>query len=86
MEEWRHKADDLQNELDAAQREARNQSMVHILQVKILTLGFKESHRLRTHQDSLTEQVEGLRRENKVLSQEVRDLQASFSNLYLLCG
>ena len=28
VEEWRHKADDLQNELDAAQREARNQSMV----------------------------------------------------------
>lgn len=30
---------------------------------------------MRTHQDSLNEQVEGLRRENKVLGQEVRDLQ-----------
>ncbi|KAI6239365.1 CRE-MYO-2 protein [Aphelenchoides fujianensis] len=65
VEEWRHKGDDLQNELDAAQREARNQSM--------------EAHRLRTNQDSLTEQVEGLRRENKVLAQEVRDLQESLN-------
>ncbi|KAI6204528.1 hypothetical protein M3Y94_00684900 [Aphelenchoides besseyi] len=65
VEEWRHKADDLQNELDAAQREARNQSM--------------EAHRLRTNQDSLNEQVEGLRRENKLTAQEVRDLQESLN-------
>ena len=34
-----------------------------------------EAHRLATTQDSLQEQVEGLRRENKQLSQEVHDLQ-----------
>ena len=65
VEEWRHKADDLQSELDAAQRDARNQSM--------------EAHRLRTNQDSLNEQVEGLRRENKSLAQEVRDHQESLA-------
>lgn len=48
------------------QREARMQAM--------------EAHRLAANQDSLQEQVEGLRRENRQLGQEIRDLQAR--NIY----
>ena len=66
MEEWRHQADDLQSELDAVQREARMQAM--------------EAHRLAANQDSLQEQVEGLRRENRQLGQEIRDLQVLEQN------
>jgi len=43
VDDWRHKADDLQNELDAAQREARQQA--------------SEAHRLRTAQDSLVSHI-----------------------------
>lgn len=38
-----------------------------------------EAHRLATTQDSLQEQVEGLRRENKQLTQEVHALQVVFN-------
>ncbi|KAK0402451.1 hypothetical protein QR680_016341 [Steinernema hermaphroditum] len=60
VEEWRKKVDDVSNELDAAQRDSRSHSA--------------EAYRLRGVQDSLSEQVEALRRENKALGQEVKDL------------
>uniref|UniRef100_A0A0N4ZXJ8 Myosin motor domain-containing protein n=1 Tax=Parastrongyloides trichosuri TaxID=131310 RepID=A0A0N4ZXJ8_PARTI len=59
-DEWRKRVDDLQNELDAAQRTAR----IHVT----------EAHKLRTQQDSLIEQAEGIKRENKALSLEAREL------------
>uniref|UniRef100_A0A0K0FNS7 Myosin-2 (inferred by orthology to a C. elegans protein) n=1 Tax=Strongyloides venezuelensis TaxID=75913 RepID=A0A0K0FNS7_STRVS len=59
-DEWRRRVDDLQNELDAAQRDAR----IHVT----------EAHKARTQQDSLIEQVEGLKRENKALTLETREI------------
>uniref|UniRef100_A0AC35UID6 Myosin motor domain-containing protein n=1 Tax=Rhabditophanes sp. KR3021 TaxID=114890 RepID=A0AC35UID6_9BILA len=59
-DEWRRRVDDLQNELDAAQRDAR--------------LHTAEAHKLRTQQDSINEQVEHLKRENKSLVLEAREL------------
>lgn len=60
-EEWRRRTDDLQAELDAAQREARKQTM--------------ETHRIQTAHDAIQEQLETFRRENKQLLSELRDLQ-----------
>lgn len=58
IDEWRKKCDDLAAELDAAQRDARN----------LATDLFKA----KTVQDELAEALEGTRRENKSLSQEIK--------------
>ncbi|KAK0408652.1 hypothetical protein QR680_004074 [Steinernema hermaphroditum] len=58
--EWRKKCDDLSAELDAAQRDNRN----------LATDMFKA----KTAQEELAEALEGTRRENKALAQEIKDL------------
>ncbi|EPB73264.1 myosin head [Ancylostoma ceylanicum] len=60
IDEWRKKHDDLAAELDAAQRDNRNLST--------------DLFRAKTAQDELTEHLESVRRENKQLAQEVKDL------------
>lgn len=60
VEEWKKKSDDLSAELDAAQREARNLSTDLI--------------KMKTSHEELLETVEGLRRENKGLCNEIKDL------------
>uniref|UniRef100_A0A158R688 Myosin motor domain-containing protein n=1 Tax=Syphacia muris TaxID=451379 RepID=A0A158R688_9BILA len=66
ISEWKKKVDDLNSELDAAQRECRNAS----------TNLFKE----QATNDGLNVQIEGLKHENKNLSQEIRDLQNQLSD------
>ncbi|CAJ0934952.1 unnamed protein product, partial [Mesorhabditis belari] len=63
IDEWKRKVDDLYSELDCAQRDARSLSA--------------EAHKLRGGHDALLDQTEGLRRENKSLSDEVRELTDS---------
>ncbi|VDN44867.1 unnamed protein product [Gongylonema pulchrum] len=60
VDEWKKKSDDLAAELDSAQREARNLST--------------DLFKLKTTHEELNETVEGLRRENKALSNEIKDL------------
>lgn len=60
VDEWRKKTDDLLGELDASQRDGRNIST--------------ELFKAKSAQEELLETVEGLRRENKNIGQEVRDL------------
>jgi myosin heavy chain 6/7 len=60
IDEWRKKTDDLSNELDAAQRDARNMAT--------------DLFKAKTNQDELAEALEGTRRENKALAQEIKDL------------
>ncbi|WKX94490.1 hypothetical protein Q1695_011624 [Nippostrongylus brasiliensis] len=60
VDEWRKKTDDLSAELDSAQRDARNTAT--------------ELFKAKNSQEELLEVVEGLRRENKALSQEIKDL------------
>jgi myosin heavy chain 6/7 len=60
IDEWKKKTDDLSNELDAAQRDARNMAT--------------DLFRAKTAQDELAEALEGTRRENKALAQEIKDL------------
>lgn len=61
MEEWRKRVDDLQSELEAAQRESKKQ--------------ISKAHYLQTARDALQEQVEAFRRENKQLFSELDSLQ-----------
>lgn len=51
--------DDLYLELDNSQRDSRQLA--------------GEAHKLRGHHDALSDQVEGLKRENKALSDQVGD-------------
>lgn len=60
MDEWKKKSDGLTSELEAAQREARNLST--------------DLFKMKTQQEEFMETVEGLRRENKGLSNEIKDL------------
>lgn len=60
VEEWRKKSDDMAAELDAAQREARNLST--------------DLFKMKTSHEEMMETVEGLKRENKALSNEIKDL------------
>ena len=60
VEEWRLKCDDLGNELEASQRDCRNQS--------------SELFRLRAAWDEAIEQLDSVRRENKNLADEIKDL------------
>ncbi|KAK0410838.1 hypothetical protein QR680_005352 [Steinernema hermaphroditum] len=60
VEEWKRKCDALGQELEASQRDTRNAST--------------ENFRLRNALDESAEQTEGVRRENKVLAQELKDL------------
>jgi len=60
IDDWRRKCDDMAAELDASQRDARN----------LATDLFKA----KTIQDELAETLEGTRRENKALAQEIKDL------------
>ncbi|VDD93269.1 unnamed protein product, partial [Enterobius vermicularis] len=65
IDEWKKKVDDLNNDLDMAQKDARTTA----------TDLFKE----RAATENLNLQVEGLKRENKALSQEVKELQSQLS-------
>merc|ERR1711902_20308 len=58
--EWKAKADDLMAELDAAHSEARNYS--------------NERFRLKSALDESNEQLDIVRRENKNLADEIKDL------------
>ena len=58
--EWRLKCEDLGTELDNSQRECRNQS--------------SELFRLRAAWDEAVEQLDSVRRENKNLADEIKDL------------
>ncbi|GMR36120.1 hypothetical protein PMAYCL1PPCAC_06315 [Pristionchus mayeri] len=60
VEDWKKKTDDIQREVDAANRDARNTNT--------------EVFRLRSGIDSLTDLIEQLRRENKNFSMEIRDV------------
>lgn len=57
VDEWRKKVEDLSAELDATQRDNRNLST--------------DLFKARTSMDELNEYLEGVRRENKGLAQEV---------------
>lgn len=58
--EWRLKCEDLEAELDSSQRECRNQS--------------SELFRIRAAWDEAVEQLDAVRRENKNLADEIKDL------------
>lgn len=58
--EWKMKCDDLATELDSSQRDCRNQS--------------SELFRLRAAWDETVEQLDTVRRENKNLAEEIKDL------------
>ncbi|XP_059088113.1 myosin heavy chain, muscle-like isoform X2 [Tigriopus californicus] len=58
--EWKMKCDDLSTELDSSHRECRNQS--------------SELFRLRAAWDETVEQLDTVRRENKNLADEIKDL------------
>ena len=60
MDEWRLKCEDLRCELDSSQRECRNCS--------------SELFRLRAAWDETVEQLDSVRRENKNLADEIKDL------------
>ena len=60
MDEWRLKCEDLSCELDSSQRECRNCS--------------SELFRLRAAWDETVEQLDTVRRENKNLADEIKDL------------
>ncbi|KAI6228188.1 Myosin head [Aphelenchoides besseyi] len=60
VDEWKKKTADLESELDAAQRDARNAAT--------------DLFRAKAAQDEAHEAVEGLRRENRSLAQEIKDL------------
>jgi myosin heavy chain 6/7 len=60
VNEWRLKCDDLSNELDSSQRDCRNCS--------------SELFRLRAAWDETVEQLDSVRRENKNLADEIKDL------------
>ncbi|CAJ0963261.1 unnamed protein product, partial [Mesorhabditis belari] len=60
VSEWKHKSDDLAAQVDSAQRDARN--------------AIADLHRAKAAQDELGEIIEGLRRENKALGSEIKDL------------
>ncbi len=58
--EWRAKSDDLQSEIEASQAECRNFS--------------SEFFRVKSAQEEMQEQLDTVRRENKNLADEIRDL------------
>ena len=60
MDEWRLKCEDLSTELESSQRECRNYS--------------SELFRLRAAWDETVEQLDSVRRENKNLADEIKDL------------
>ena len=60
MDEWRLKCEDLSTELESSQRECRNCS--------------SELFRLRAAWDETVEQLDSVRRENKNLADEIKDL------------
>lgn len=60
VDEWKKKADDMAAELDAVQREVRSLST--------------DLFKMKTTYEEHSETVEGLRHENKALSNEIRDL------------
>ena len=60
VDEWRMKCEDLSNELESSQRECRNCS--------------SELFRLRAAWDETVEQLDSVRRENKNLADEIKDL------------
>merc|ERR1719244_1285610 len=60
INEWKMKTDDLANELDASQKEARNYSTEHF--------------RIKAAYEENIQTVDGIHRENKNLTDEVRDL------------
>ncbi|CAJ0963180.1 unnamed protein product, partial [Mesorhabditis belari] len=60
VSEWKRKSDDLAAQVDSAQRDARN--------------AIADLHRAKAAQDELGEIIEGLRRENKALGSEIKDL------------
>lgn len=60
MSEWKAKADDMCAEVDASQKECRNYN--------------SELFRLRAAHDEVIEQLDIVKRENKNLADEIRDL------------
>ena len=60
VEEWRLKCEDLSTELDSSQRDCRQQS--------------SDLFRLRAAWDETVEQLDSVRRENKNLGDEIKDL------------
>uniref|UniRef100_A0A0N5AQ97 Myosin head n=1 Tax=Syphacia muris TaxID=451379 RepID=A0A0N5AQ97_9BILA len=60
VEDWKRKCDSLVMELEASQRDTRNAAT--------------EAFRLRNSLDESAEQLEGVRRENKALAQELKDV------------
>ena len=60
VDEWRLKCEDLSTELESSQRECRNYS--------------SELFRLRAAWDETVEQLDSVRRENKNLADEIKDL------------
>ncbi len=58
--EWRAKADDIATEIEASQKEARNFN--------------SELFRLKAAHDEVVEQLDVVKRENKNLADEIRDL------------
>ncbi len=60
IDEWKIKLGDLNVELEAAQRDNRNLAT--------------DSFRLKNSQDEMAEILEGLKRENRAVTQEIKDL------------
>ncbi|KAK6055867.1 myosin head [Cooperia oncophora] len=65
VDDWKHKVDDIQKEIDATTRDSRNTST--------------EVFKLRSAMENLTEYIETLRRENKSYAQEIRDINEQIS-------
>uniref|UniRef100_A0A183TYJ1 Myosin motor domain-containing protein n=1 Tax=Toxocara canis TaxID=6265 RepID=A0A183TYJ1_TOXCA len=64
--EWKRKVDDASNQLDVAQKECRTASADL----------FKE----QSLNDNLNSQAEGIRRENEIVSRQIRELQAQLAD------
>ena len=60
VQEWKSKADDMSLEVEASQKECRNYN--------------SELFRLRSAHDEVMEQLDIVKRENKNLADEIRDL------------
>jgi myosin protein heavy chain len=65
VDEWKKKCDDLASELDASQRDNRNMAT--------------DIFRLKQQMEDGGDAVESLRRENKALAQEIKDLTDQMS-------
>ena len=68
--EWKIKVQDLSNELEASQRECRNYN--------------SEVFRLRAGWEEVNEQLDAVKRENKNLAEEIKDLLDQLGELFLL--